>query len=196
MPRFSRFRRFRFQIEGMQVSTGNEDKAFFVPFAAVMGVLVAIAVVSLIIAKVVVAMTTPSDAGNVRVALVDQRTAPLGVVNTSAEAAKQMAQQMAKSKKSGGASGKPMSGKEVYTNVCSACHGSGVMGAPKFGNTDSWTPHAKKGLTTLYDHALHGFKAMPAKGGHPDLTEKDVENGVQYMLKNSGVFDIAKQNAK
>lgn len=178
------------------MSTGNEDKTFFVSFAAVMGVLIAIAVVSLIIANIVVAMTKPDDVGDVRVALVEQRTAPLGEVNTSAEAAKQMAQQMAKSKKSEGASGKPMSGKEVYTNVCSACHGSGVMGAPKFGNTDSWTPHAKKGLTTLYDHALHGFGAMPPKGGHPELTKQDVDNGVQYMLKNSGVFDIAKQNAK
>lgn len=177
------------------MSTGSEDKAFFVPFMAVMSVLAAIAIGALIIANIITAASSPQGLGPAQIARIQQRTEPFGVVNTSAEVAKQAAAQMAKNE-SGGASAAPMSGKEVYTNVCSACHGSGVMGAPKFGNTGSWTPHAQKGLTTLYSHALHGFKAMPAKGGNPSLSKEEVESAVQYMLKNSGVLDIAKQNAK
>jgi cytochrome c5 len=55
-------------------------------------------------------------------------------------------------------------GKQVYQQTCIACHGAGVAGAPKFGDKTAWAPRIAKGKATLYDHALHGFNALPPRG--------------------------------
>lgn len=79
-------------------------------------------------------------------------------------------------------------GKQVYDVGCAGCHASGVLSAPKFSNKADWTPREKQGLQTLFDHAIKGFKNMPAKGGNPAFKNEEVEAAVKYMLANSG-FD-------
>lgn len=76
-------------------------------------------------------------------------------------------------------------GAKVYTSTCIACHGSGAMGAPKFGNKAAWAPRIKQGKATLYAHALHGYKMMPAKGGNPSLSDADVKAAVDYMVQHA-----------
>lgn len=76
-------------------------------------------------------------------------------------------------------------GAKVYNSTCMACHSAGVMGAPKFGNKAAWAPRIKQGKATLYTHALHGYKLMPAKGGNPALPDADVKAAVDYMVKHS-----------
>jgi cytochrome c5 len=76
-------------------------------------------------------------------------------------------------------------GKQVYEQICHACHGPGIAGAPKFGDKQDWKEHIAKGMDTLYDHALHGFEAMPAKGGDSSLSDEEVKDAVAYMVKNS-----------
>jgi cytochrome c5 len=39
-----------------------------------------------------------------------------------------------------------------------------------------------KGKPTLYDHALKGFNAMPAKGGNTTLSDADVKAAVDYLV--------------
>lgn len=73
-------------------------------------------------------------------------------------------------------------GEEVYTAVCTGCHGSGMLGAPKTGNAGDWGPRKAKGKETLYNHAINGFNAMPARGGNAELKDQEVKNGVDYML--------------
>lgn len=85
----------------------------------------------------------------------------------------------------GGGSGKPRTGKQVYSAHCSACHGTGAAGAPKFGNAADWKPHIAKGMPTLYKHAMSGFNAMPPKGMCSDCSEAEIKNAVQYMVSNS-----------
>ncbi|AWT48629.1 cytochrome c5 family protein [Psychrobacter sp. YP14] len=82
------------------------------------------------------------------------------------------------------ADGKPRDGKAVYESICQNCHGSGVLGAPKFGDKGSWAPHVAKGKATLYDHAMNGFNAMPARGG-ADIPDEEVHNAVDYMVEQS-----------
>lgn len=77
-------------------------------------------------------------------------------------------------------------GKEVYDIGCAGCHASGVLGAPKFGNKTDWATREKQGIKTLNDHALKGFKNMPAKGGNPAFKNEEVEAAVTYMLSKSG----------
>lgn len=79
---------------------------------------------------------------------------------------------------------KPREGKMIYEGVCHTCHAAGLLGAPKFGDKGMWGPRIAKGKPTLYDHALHGFNSMPAKGGNADLLDQEVKNAVDYMVQN------------
>jgi len=80
--------------------------------------------------------------------------------------------------KAGGAA----DGKKVYDATCTACHGTGVAGAPKFGDKAAWAPRVKGGVPQLYEVALKGKGAMPAKGGNASLAEADVKAAVDYMV--------------
>ncbi|MGA2552077.1 MAG: c-type cytochrome [Burkholderiaceae bacterium] len=77
-------------------------------------------------------------------------------------------------------------GQKLFNNVCTACHGQGVAGAPKFGDKAAWAPRIAEGMDTLYTHALQGFQGkngvMPAKGGS-SASDDDVKAAVQYMVK-------------
>ncbi len=73
-------------------------------------------------------------------------------------------------------------GKATFEAVCKACHGTGVAGAPLFGNKAAWAPRIAQGKEVLYNAALHGFKAMPPKGGNPSLSDADVKAAVDYMV--------------
>jgi len=73
-------------------------------------------------------------------------------------------------------------GKKVYESTCIACHGTGVAGAPKFGDKAAWAPHLMHGIAELYHSALNGKGAMPPKGGNASLSEAQVKAGVDYMV--------------
>ncbi len=77
-------------------------------------------------------------------------------------------------------------GEEVYTLACGACHATGVAGAPKTGDAASWAPRLKQGYQTLVDHAVDGFKGMPAKGGNADLEAIEVARAVVHIANASG----------
>ena len=78
------------------------------------------------------------------------------------------------------------SGEEVYKAVCSMCHAAGLMAAPKFGDKDQWAPRVAQGYDTLVNHAVHGIRNMPAKGGNPGLTDAEVAGAVKYMANAGG----------
>lgn len=73
-------------------------------------------------------------------------------------------------------------GKKTFDGVCTACHTAGVAGAPKFGDKAAWAPRIAQGKNTLYNAALHGLRAMPAKGGNPSLSDEQVKAAVDYMV--------------
>jgi cytochrome c5 len=77
-------------------------------------------------------------------------------------------------------------GQAVYTAVCAACHATGAAGAPKVGDAGQWAPRIGQGYATLVDHAVNGIRAMPAKGGNPDLDNVEVARAVVYMSNQSG----------
>jgi cytochrome c5 len=78
------------------------------------------------------------------------------------------------------------SGQAVFTAVCSACHATGAAGAPKAGDSAAWGPRLAQGYDTLVQHAVQGIRAMPAKGGNPDLDDVEVARAVVYMANQSG----------
>ena len=76
-------------------------------------------------------------------------------------------------------------GKGTYQSACFACHGTGAAGAPKLGDKGAWKKRIAQGNKTLFDHAINGFKGMPAKGGNASLSDAAVKAAVDYMIKGS-----------
>jgi cytochrome c5 len=72
-------------------------------------------------------------------------------------------------------------GKKVFEQVCTVCHTAGLAGAPKFGDKAAWAPRLATGMPALYNAALHGLNAMPAKGGDAALSDDEVKSAVNYM---------------
>ncbi len=78
------------------------------------------------------------------------------------------------------------SGEAVYKTTCLACHGSGAAGAPKVGDAGAWAGRIAQGYSTVVEHAIKGLRAMPAKGGNPDLDDIEVARAVVFMANQSG----------
>ncbi|TFW06040.1 cytochrome c5 family protein, partial [Oxalobacteraceae bacterium OM1] len=77
-------------------------------------------------------------------------------------------------------------GDAVFKAVCAACHATGAAGAPKVGDNAAWASRLSQGESTLFEHAIKGIRAMPAKGGNPDLEDVEVQRAVVYMANQSG----------
>ena len=79
-----------------------------------------------------------------------------------------------------------MTGEQVYSSTCVACHGTGAAGAPKVGDAGAWGKRISEGFDTLVSHAIKGFNAMPAKGGNPDLDDIEIARTVAFMANQAG----------
>ena len=106
-------------------------------------------------------------------AAIEERIKPVGEVNTA-----EVAQAAA------GGSG-AVDAKSIYQGTCFACHGTGAAGAPKLGDKGAWKDRIAKGMDTLFDHAINGFNAMPAKGGNASLSDDAIKAVVKYMVEES-----------
>jgi cytochrome c5 len=80
-----------------------------------------------------------------------------------------------------------LDGSVIYGALCSACHGSGVGGAPMLTQA-AWSARVAQGMDTLVKHAVEGYQGpaglMPAKGGNPALTDEQVAATVKWMVDN------------
>jgi cytochrome c5 len=108
---------------------------------------------------------------------VKERIAPVGKVCMSGESCA--------AAPAAPASAGPKSGKDLYGSVCTTCHATGVLGAPKFGNAADWSPRVAKGLDTLYTHAIAGFNGMPPKGACAACSDDEIKGAVKYMVDGS-----------
>ncbi|MBK6850661.1 MAG: c-type cytochrome [Burkholderiales bacterium] len=82
--------------------------------------------------------------------------------------------------------------KAIYDSSCSACHATGVIGAPKFGDAAQWGPRAARGVDALVKSAIAGTpKGMPPKGGRADLSDAQMRAVVDYMLSAAGLGKAA-----
>lgn len=80
-----------------------------------------------------------------------------------------------------------INGEKVYKGICFSCHDMGVAGAPKLDDKTAWDERIKAGVDSIYNVALTGKGAMPAKGGNPALSDDEVKAAVDHMLNVAGV---------
>ena len=159
--------------------SGNNDKTFAITFLGVIGALVGFTFAIIIIAKIL----TSNDKSVDQVAetqAIQARIAPIGTVVTDPAALLKV---------SAAAPHAALSGDQVVAQVCSACHGSGVLGAPKIGDKAAWGGRLKTdgGLDGLLANAKKGKGSMPPRGGNPDLSDDELKGAIQQMLKQTGV---------
>jgi cytochrome c5 len=76
-------------------------------------------------------------------------------------------------------------GEQVFQVRCSACHGTGAAGSPKFGDASAWGPRIKSSFDSLLNSALHGKGNMSPQGGG-DLSDLEIARGVVYMANAGG----------
>ncbi|WP_373308307.1 c-type cytochrome [Chitinilyticum piscinae] len=85
----------------------------------------------------------------------------------------------------GGAAVDPATkGKEIYGQVCVACHAAGISGAPKFGDKAAWAPRLKDGEDAAVAIGLKGLNAMPPKGGYSG-SDEEFKAAALYMIRAS-----------
>jgi len=82
-----------------------------------------------------------------------------------------------------------LSGPQVYNQACVACHGAGIAGAPKTGDTTAWGPRIAQGTATLHEHVINGYQGstgyMPPKGGRTDLSDDEIFSAMNYIIKQA-----------
>ena len=72
-------------------------------------------------------------------------------------------------------------GADVVAVACNACHGTGVLGAPKIGSGD-WAARADKGIDTLVKNAINGINAMPPRGTCSDCSDDEIKAAIEHMI--------------
>ncbi|MCC7216280.1 MAG: c-type cytochrome [Burkholderiales bacterium] len=77
-------------------------------------------------------------------------------------------------------------GEQVYSQVCKTCHETGLAGSPKVGDKAAWGKIVAQGEKLTFEHAIGGIRAMPARGGNPDLTDDEVKRAVAFMVGKVG----------
>ncbi|MBW4052323.1 MAG: cytochrome c5 family protein [Proteobacteria bacterium] len=171
----------------------KQDTHFINMFSMVIGALAAVALVFFIVARSIGSHLEAKEmrSGPEYLKGVAERVAPFEAEavagqNNAALAIKPEAGATAEAGGSSSGPGMPTSGHQLFEQTCSACHGPGIVGAPKAGDKAAWAPRIAKGLPTLYQHALHGFTGrsgtMPAKGGRTNVPDALVEQAVNYMV--------------
>jgi len=78
------------------------------------------------------------------------------------------------------------SGEDTFKAVCANCHSKAFANSPQMGDTAKWAPLIAEGQVIITAHGYVGVRAMPPKGGKPDLTVQGFSDALNYMVNQSG----------
>ena len=164
----------------------STDSVFLKHFAMVLGGLMGVTALLMAVAFVIHAGRPVEESKAAALAL-EQRLAPAGAVyagDTGRAAMMAAADAARAAATSQVAYGGTMDGSVIYSNLCGACHTTGVLGAPKL-EKGLWSTRMAQGMDKLVEHAIVGYTGeagvMPAKGGNLALTDEQVRAAVEYM---------------
>lgn len=154
----------------------QHDRTFIATFLTVLGFLGAFTVAIILVASALNASHRSEDEAAARI---EERIRPFGEVITDEKML------LAAAPAPAAAARAPMSGAEIATKVCAACHGTGVLNAPKTGDKGEWNKRmaAAGGLEGLVASAIKGKNAMPPRGGDASLSDDEVKAAVRELMK-------------
>ena len=81
------------------------------------------------------------------------------------------------------ASSGPRSGEAVFGQFCTACHTTGLLGAPKKGDNVAWATKEKEagGFSQMLSNAINGIKSMPPKGTCMNCSDEEISGAIEFM---------------
>jgi cytochrome c5 len=164
--------------------SAEHDRKFFDTFMLILGILAAITIGLIVLAGIISDRTAKQFQGQDprKVEETLARIAPVARVAVAGQDNSALAPPAAAPT----AAAVDLPGDQVYQQVCTACHGAGVAGAPKTGDKAAWAPRIAQGIDLLHKHSLEGFQGkagyMPPKGGRTDLSDQSVMNAVDYLV--------------
>jgi len=81
------------------------------------------------------------------------------------------------------AGGGARSADDIIAKHCNACHGTGVLNAPKIGDAADWKARAAErgGVGALLKSAIAGRNAMPPKGTCADCSDDELNGALKKM---------------
>ncbi len=118
-----------------------------------------------------------ADLDKVSLQEISERIAPVSTVCTVGDDCADAAGVVAS------ASSGPRSGDAVFNKYCTACHTSGLLGAPKKGDLAAWQEKetAAGGFSKLLANSISGIKSMPPKGTCSDCSDEELSKTIEYM---------------
>jgi len=160
-------------------NTESSDTHFFNSFSLVLGILILFAIILFGVARSIGESTQEKEVllDPMHLKDVQKNVAPFAHVAVAGKDNSALAIVTAPA----AAANVPTTGEQAFNQVCSACHSTGVNGAPKIGDHAAWGPRIAQGKETLYKDAIAGKGTMPPKGGTtwPDAT---IRMTVDYMV--------------
>jgi cytochrome c5 len=167
--------------------SASHDRKFFDTFMLVLGILAAVTIGLMVLSGIISDRTAKKfqEEDRLQQAQTASRIAPVARVAVAGQDNAALAAPAA----APAAAATDLAGEQVHQQVCGACHGAGVAGAPRTGDKAAWGPRLAQGAETLNKHAIEGYQGkagyMPPKGGRTDLTDQSVINAVEYMVAQS-----------
>jgi cytochrome c5 len=163
-------------------NTESSDRHFFNSFSLILGILIVLAVILFVFARMIGRDTQGREVllDPMRLKDIQQNIAPFAHVAVAGHDNSALAA-LAAPKSDAPAADVPTTGEQAFTKVCSACHALGINGAPKMGDHAAWGPRIAQGKDALYSHVIAGKGNMPARAGTtwPDAT---IHMAVDYMV--------------
>lgn len=154
-----------------------------VTFVGVIAVLVAITILLIVLAVVGTPGFIAEERRVFEAERAEARLQSPGVVRLTGEPMPEVAQPAETP-----AAAADLSPTQIHQNYCIACHGTGVMDAPRTGTEGDWTALLdERGLDGLVQNAITGIGNMPPRGGNPRLSDDEIRDTVIYMLEQSGI---------
>lgn len=77
----------------------------------------------------------------------------------------------------------PRTGEDVVSQFCNTCHGTGLLDAPKVGDSGAWQVRLDDlgSLDALVKSAVEGKGSMPPKGNCADCSDEEISLAIQSM---------------
>jgi cytochrome c5 len=159
----------------------SSDTQFFNSFSVVLGILIVFAIILFGVARSLGADTQGEAVLLEPLHLKDVQANIAPFAHVAIAGKDNSALAISATPAGGAAADVPTTGEQAFTKVCSACHATGINGAPKIGDHAAWAPRIAQGKDTLYKDAIAGKGNMPPKGGTnwPDAT---IRMTVDYMV--------------